>query len=121
MSWKPRQLAKNKCKVDAALHRCSKCGVLCYEGKSEKNYEAFVEKYQEVVLFEGIKMDHIFPCIDPRTGFEGWDEFFKALFCDEINFRGLCGPCHDLKTREEDKIRGTTKKNIYFNPRKGKK
>lgn len=124
LSWEPRKLAKDKCKVAPALHRCSKCGVLCYEGESEKNYDAYVLQYaDEVVLFEGIKMDHIAPVVDPASGFEGWDIFFKGLFCDEINYRGLCSPCHDVKSSKENKVR----RNTYYNPkslagkRKGKK
>ena len=65
LSWEPRKRAKDKCKVDAALHRCSKCGILCYEGSSEKNYEAYLEKYGELIRFEGIKMDHIEAVVDP--------------------------------------------------------
>jgi hypothetical protein len=119
LSWEPRTRAKAQCKVAPALHRCSKCGVLCYEGKSDKNYEAYVEQFSdEVVLFEGIKMDHIQPCIDPVDGFTGWDDFYKGLFCEEINYRGLCSPCHDVKSSQENQIRG--KKNVYFNPKKKK-
>lgn len=123
LSWEPRKIAKDKCKVAPALHRCSKCGILCYEGQSDKNYDDYVEKFApETILFEGIKMDHIAPVIDPVSGFSGWDKFYEALFCDEINFRGICGPCHDKKTSTEDKVRNT-----YYNPknfagkRKGKK
>lgn len=117
LSWEPRKIAKDKCKVDAALHRCSKCGILCYEGSSDKNYDAYLEKYYpETVLYEGIKLDHIQPVVDPVSGFQGWDEFFAGLFCDEINYRGLCSPCHDVKSSQENKIRG--KKNVYFKGRK---
>lgn len=119
LSWEPRTIAKNKCKVDAALHKCTKCGVLAYEGKSDKNYEAYVQKYNsETVLYEGIKMDHIQPIVDPFEGSSTWDSFFENLFCAEDNYRGLCVLCHDLKTKAENSIRNT-----YYRPRrtKGKK
>lgn len=120
LSWRPRQIAKDKCKVAPALHKCSKCGNLCYEGKSEKNYQAYLEQFpNDVILFEGIKMDHIAPVIDPIAGFEGWDKFFEGLFCEEANFRGLCSVCHDKKSSQEDKIRGKSK-NVYYNARKAK-
>lgn len=116
LSWEPRQQAKNECKVDSALHRCSKCGTLCYEGSSEKNYEAFVEKYSpETVLFDGIKLDHINPVVDPLVGFQDWDKFYEGLFCAKDNFRGICSLCHDKKSATENKIRNT-----YYRPRRAK-
>lgn len=119
LSWEPRKRAKDKCKVAPALHRCSKCGILCYEGQSQENYDKYLVQFpDELILFEGIKMDHIMPVVDPITGFDGWDKFFQGLFCDEMNFRGICSPCHDVKSNQEDKLRG--KKNVYFNGRKPK-
>lgn len=119
LSWEPRTRAKELCKVAPALHRCSKCGTLCYEGSSEKNYQNYVQQYSpETVLFEGIKMDHISPVVDPTGAEEAtWENFFKNLFCDQDNFRGICDPCHDKKTSTENKIRNT-----YYRPKKkGKK
>ena len=116
LSWEPRTRAKNSCKVDSALHRCTKCGTLCYEGSSDKNYEAYVEKYApEIVLYEGIKMDHINPVVDPLEGSSTWDNFYENLFCAEDNYRGLCDPCHDTKTSQENKLRNT-----YYRPRRAK-
>lgn len=109
--WAPRNAVKKRSQVAPALHRCSKCGSLNYEGKSEANYKKFVEQFKsEVVNFDGIEIDHIKPVVDVAKGFGTWDEFFEGLFCSEDNLRALCSTCHSLKSLAEGKVRRDVKK-----------
>jgi hypothetical protein len=105
LSWGPRASAKRKCKVDKGLHKCSKCGTLCYDGKSQKNYQLFVEKYSaDNVIFEKIHMDHI-DAVVGMDGWKDWNTYVERLFCSEDNFRGLCSACHGTKSKTEMNIR----------------
>lgn len=100
-SWPPRVAAKEKLKVAPALHRCSKCGSLNYEGDSQKNFDKYVEQFSnDLVNFDGIEMDHIAPVI-PVTGWTTWDSYFDGVFCEEDNWRGLCNKCHQGKSNHE--------------------
>jgi 5-methylcytosine-specific restriction endonuclease McrA len=105
-SWPPRRSAKEKAKVAPALHRCTKCGILCYEGESVKTFQKYLSQYgtDNKVLFDGIEMDHISPVVQ-IGGWTSWDDYFKSLFCDEDNFRALCPPCHSDKTDRENSHR----------------
>jgi len=51
------------------------------------------------------RVDHIDPVVDPRTGFVGYDVYAKRLFCGLSGLQGLCKPCHDLKSKGENKVR----------------
>lgn len=118
LSWGPRLAAKAEAKVAPATHECAKCGNWCYEGDSEKNYlKTVAEHPDKTVLFDGIKMDHIDPVVDPLSADESFDTFFARLFCPKINWRPICEKCHSTKTSGENKLR----KNIYYKPKKGKK
>lgn len=100
-SWPPKQAVKEACKVAPALHKCSKCGSLNYEGDSQKNYDKYVAQFpNDTVNFDGIEIDHISPVID-ITGWTTWDNYFDSLFCDEENLRPLCNKCHLAKSSHE--------------------
>lgn len=117
ISWAPRVAAKKEAQVAPATFECAKCGNWSYEGSSEKNYQKLCEENPDkVILFAAPHMDHIVPVIDPKEGHQGWDEYYKRLFCEKINYRCLCQKCHDTKTSAEDKVR-----NIYFNGKKPKR
>jgi 5-methylcytosine-specific restriction endonuclease McrA len=110
LGWKPRVVAKNKAKVDKALFKCSKCGSLCYDGKSKDSYANLKAKYpNNNVLFSPPHMDHIIPVVEV-TGWTTWDDFFQSLFCGEENFRCLCQPCHSHKTELENHNRKVSKR-----------
>lgn len=108
-SYPPRSNAKKKCKVGACLYRCEKCAQLVYEGKSEKNYNKFVEEYDESVVFEKFQMDHIIPVIKPGEGKktcatfgEYIARFVDGLFVPEEGFQGFCRSCHTAKSKSEN-------------------
>lgn len=109
-SWEPKQNVKKRAQVAPALHRCSKCGSLNYEGESEKNYQKYVEQFpNDVVNFDGIEMDHIRPVVK-ITGWTSWEDFFDSLFCDEDGYRPLCHQCHLAKSRSEEVHRRAARK-----------
>lgn len=120
-SWAPRNIAKDKAKIAPALHRCDKCGNMCYEGESENNYQKYLDQFPDkIILFEPIHMDHIKPVVD-INGWTTWEDFFESLFCPEDNFRALCPPCHEIKTSNENSHRPNFKfKRKIAVKRKGK-
>ena len=122
LSWEARVACKNEAKVASALHSCAKCGTLCYEGSSEKNYEAYLAQFPDkTVLFAPIEIDHIKPVIDVY-GWTNWEDFFNGLFCERDNFWALCPKCHDEKTRLENSHRPNYKpRNKFAKKKKGKK
>lgn len=105
MGHKPRTQAKNACKVDASLYRCSHCSKLIYEGTSSRNYTKLQEKWNEPIDMDKFHMDHIEPVVDPLEGRRDWNTYIERLFCGPENFQGLCPGCHALKTEEENKLR----------------
>ncbi len=48
-----------------------------------------------------VQVDHIFPVVDPKTGFVSWDLFIDRIFCEIENLQVMCKPCHKVKTEEE--------------------
>jgi hypothetical protein len=104
-SWPPKQNVKKQALVAPALHRCSKCGSLNYEGESERNFQKYVEQFpNDVVNFDGIEMDHVQPVVK-LSGWISWEDFFSSLFCDEDGYRALCSVCHREKSRRENSLR----------------
>lgn len=62
-----------------------------------------------------VQVDHIFPVVDPRTGFVDWETYISRLFCEKENLQVLCKPCHAEKTASEKlqrKENGQTKESI---------
>jgi 5-methylcytosine-specific restriction endonuclease McrA len=68
-----------------------------------------------------VNVDHISPCVDTKTGFVNWDVYINRMFCIEYidnnlyinkdNLQVLCTSCHDIKTKEENQTRKTTRAN----------
>lgn len=56
-------------------------------------------KNNEVVL------DHIVPVVDPKRGFDNWDDYINRMFPEKEGFQVLCNDCHDIKTDLEDEMR----------------
>lgn len=109
-SWPPKEAVKEAAKVAPALHRCSKCGSLNYEGDSQKNFDKYVKQFpNDVVNFDGIEIDHIAPVIE-ISGWTTWDAYFDSVFCSEENLRPLCNKCHSAKSSLENTHRALHKK-----------
>lgn len=52
-----------------------------------------------------IQLDHISPVINPKKGWQGWDEFIKRLFVDKSGWQVVCKPCHKEKSNKENEVR----------------
>lgn len=111
-TWPARKTAKAKRKVDKALHSCELCDILCYEGKSQKQFIIYQKIYgKDKVLFERGHMDHIEPVIDPEKGWESWDKLInERLYPPLEGWQHLCPICHQKKSNKENEKRRETKK-----------
>ena len=59
---KEREEAKKAARVDKALLKCSKCGILLYDGNSGKNFQKYKEEHgEDRVLWQKPDLDHIIP------------------------------------------------------------
>jgi 5-methylcytosine-specific restriction endonuclease McrA len=86
MYWPPRLAVKKRCK-DPNKSGWWICE-LCHQSR------------------EKIEVDHIVPCVNPRTGFTTWDEYINSRFVEDVsNLQGLCRDCHRNKTNKENKRR----------------
>lgn len=56
-----------------------------------------------------LAVDHKEPCINPRTGFTGWDNYISRLIIPCAGLQLLCKPCHAVKTKAENAIRREVK------------
>ena len=68
-------------------------------GKLAMHYKCVKCKKQFVAT--DVQVDHIFPVVDPKTGFVSWDLFIDRIFCEIENLQVLCKPCHKIKTDQE--------------------
>ena len=57
--------------------------------------------------------DHRFPVVDPKKGFQGWDNYISRMFNGVLD--PLCGPCHREKSALESKERRETRKRAKTN------
>lgn len=48
-----------------------------------------------------IQVDHISPIGKAPRDWNGWDEWYKKLFCGIDNLQGLCVECHKAKSKRE--------------------
>lgn len=109
--WNPaRQAVKKAAKIDKALYKCSKCGCLCYEGKSSVTFYAYKEKYAPTeVRQEFADVDHKVTVV-PLSGWDDWNGFYERLECDESDLQVLCRTvCHKEKSSGENKKRWAAK------------
>ena len=102
---KQRTKAKQRSKVDKALFKCEaeSCKIAIYEGSSEKNYLALVDKYKDVYeLVRGrIELDHEEEVIDVKKGFCDWNTYIERLYCAAEGYNALCSNCHAKRTKEQ--------------------
>lgn len=88
--WPARSQALKSARIERGLYLCANCK------NTFKNKE--------------IKIDHINPVVDIKTGFNGFDDFIDRLLCDADGLQILCSNCHDNKTAVEREIRKKYKK-----------
>lgn len=93
MVWPPRNEVKRRCKIEGKTgwYRCESC-------KQER---------------EKIEIDHVEPVIKPEDGFLDWNTYIASKFVAAEKLQGLCHECHQLKTKQENKIRREAKKRKY--------
>ena len=80
-----RNEAKKKARISRGLYRCSNC-----KGEFKQDQ---------------IKLDHIHPVVDVKTGFTSWDDYISRMFPDESGFQALCEQCHNIKSKLESEMR----------------
>lgn len=56
---------------------------------------------------KNVQVDHIKPRVDPKQGWQGFDEYITRTFTDELQV--LCKDCHIRKSTEENSIRAVTR------------
>lgn len=66
----------------------------------------------EVCPLYKMEVDHKSPVIPLDKTFEdmSWDELISRLWCSVDNLDLLCNACHDIKSKDERKIRSINKK-----------
>lgn len=63
-----------------------------------------------------VAVDHIHPVVDPQdanllpSGKRNWIKQIDRLFVDQNSLQVLCKPCHNKKTKEENRIRRLKRK-----------
>lgn len=88
--WGPRSEVFKAARVSRGVYQCAKCA----------NH----------VGRKLIKMDHIAPVVDPKRGWQGWDEYVLRMFPPVNGFQALCKDCHSVKTKKENEVRRSVKK-----------
>ena len=59
-----------------------------------------------------VSADHIKPVVDPKRGWQDWEEYLQRLFCEVKGFQIICSDCHDQKTKRERRIRTKYRKKL---------
>jgi len=54
-------------------------------------------------------VDHVDPVVSPKLGWQGWDEYYKRLFCPAAQLQVIHKTCHRKKTNEENAERRKNK------------
>ena len=104
--WPPRQAALKHAAVSKAFymkHPGEKVSKLV------RNFYQCV-KCKKAFSRKGVSIDHVDPVVDPRRGWQGFDEYIKRMFCSEDGFQILCSIDHDEKTAKERAIRTEAKR-----------
>lgn len=103
-SYKPRNDAKNRCKVAPATFKCELCQIHVYAGTSKETPKSILSRFPDVIQGK-INLDHKEPVICPKTPGWDWNVFIERLFCDIKGFQVLCEKCHKGKTLLENQLR----------------
>lgn len=59
-----------------------------------------------------VQVDHVLPVIAVTETLEdlSWDDLVNRIWCPESNLKVVCKPCHQIKTKLENKARREFKK-----------
>lgn len=95
--WPPKFEVKKKARTERGVYTCAG-----YKRKSHSVPASIKEKDKRV---NNVAVDHIYPVIDPSTGFVSWDNAIERLFVEAEHYQILCRDCHALKTSDERKLR----------------
>ena len=95
--WEGRWQAENRSKIVREIkgtrkfydYYCEQCGIIAPKSETQ--------------------MDHIEPIVNPKTGFQGFnDEYMDRFFPYKEGWQRLCKSCHDIKSLGENLIRSKT-------------
>jgi 5-methylcytosine-specific restriction endonuclease McrA len=106
-SWKPKKETALKCRSDKKL-------VNLKTGK--ENMASKCEVCETLIFEKELKVDHIEPIV-PVEGWGdttewlgvNWNEYLSRMFVESDGLQGICKPCHDIKTKQENKQRKDAK------------
>ncbi|MGL5078376.1 MAG: HNH endonuclease [Waterburya sp.] len=82
--WPARKKVLDAARIERGRYRCAHCNLIF--GPKE------------------ISLDHINPVV-PTNGWDNWDGYITRLYCEPEGLQVLCDPCHDKKTKTEEKER----------------
>lgn len=102
--------AEKKAFLGKTVYKCMLCDYKVYTGASQKNYEALLEEYPNLVRgskSKCLQTDHIDPIVpyDSTTKEMSLDDLLPRIYCHEDNLQVLCKQCHKEKTAKEKTIR----------------
>lgn len=86
--WPPKYLARKAAWISRGLYWCAGYKIPAHQIQAKE-----------------VKVDHINPVVNPKTGFTTYDEFVQRLFTEKENFQVLCESCHQRKTNDEKELR----------------
>ena len=99
------QVYKNMQSRDRVMYCCAECGKLFFDQEYLKTKKGGLKKTTVVAI------DHVFPCVDPATGFVNFDVYIDRMFNGQLqvlcNYPGLrdgVQSCHHRKTAAEKAI-----------------
>ena len=91
--WPPKNEVKREAWVKRSVYRCV--------GYKKRWHNVPVSVTIKEKRTNNIFVDHINPVVDPKKGFQSWDEIIKRMFCEKAGLQVLCRECHDRKTLDE--------------------
>lgn len=94
--WGPKQLCIKNARTRRGFYMCNGC--------HQEVPATLPPKPGNKRRIKNIIADHIEPIIDPKVGFQGYDEWIERGFVELEGFQALCHACHQKKCAEERAI-----------------
>lgn len=98
--WGPRNAVKKAANVKRGFYLCAG-----YDRDKHIVPASLPPKKGNKKRINNAVVDHIYPVINPSTGFVSWDDTIERMFCEVEGLQILCYECHNNKTDEERRIR----------------